>query len=428
MQDEDSAAISRRNFANQGPGSGTDERRAYYLALASTLILAAMPAIMVLSRNSPPLIAILIAILSCAAVGVLSRQREVVLRLQRFILSPGGALALFALLFMLASLAWTPVPERGALHVAHVAGSSLLIAVLLATAPMLRLWIGNGAPTVAMAVGLVVASLLTISHFKTGGAVNFALGVAAEDFRLNRAAIAIALLAPAVIAVLWRRQLAVALLLLPLGTYAIFLSHSSSAHLAALAMLASWPLAQLRPRAFHLLASIAIVASLLFAPLYVGKINSFIPQVVHEAVGYGSMGVRGEIWREYVGLWWHKPFFGYGMEAGNAIARTDYVLGLSEKQLHLLSFGHPHNAIVQIWFELGLAGALIAAGLLGLFLQGMRCLDDEALKVATLTTIGVYSVAAVSHGAWQAWWLCLVGLVAFSFLLQRKAISQTKRR
>lgn len=395
------------------------------LVVSGLVLLAVLPAIMTFARTSPPLVSAIIALL--LGIGawrdgnwpIMSRQ------FKRFALGPAGALLIAGLLFMALSLLWTPAPERALRHLLQLAGSVLVICVLLTAIP----WRYQEKFDFLMPVGLALAAVLVIIQIASSGAINIFLGAPVEGHYYNRTAVALVLFAPVVLTVLWRRGnflICVALGLLALA--AVWLSHSWSAKLASLVIAVSIPLSLLAPRRFHVVAAIAMLAALLAAPLYMGLVNNLIPQRIHDAVGYVSLTIRGEIWREYVSLIWLRPLTGFGLEASNVIARTDVVAGLTEAQKELLSYGHPHNAVVQIWFEFGLAGALVAASLLGFLFRAMTRLGDRQLSVATTTTLGVYTIACVSHGAWQAWWICLVGLVAFSFLLQMIPLDEQDSR
>jgi O-antigen ligase len=390
------------------------------LVVTSLVLLAALPAIMTVARASPPLIATIIALLLGIAAWHDGSSFDMIRKLKRFALGPAGMLLIAGFVLMALSLLWSPAPERALRHLFQLAGSALVIGVLLISIP----WRHSEKLNLLMPIGLALAAGLVIVHFTMTGPVNTFVGVTAEGYYLNRTAVALTLFAPVVLTVLWRKgsHLPSAVLGIVI-LVAIWLSDSWSAKLASLVIAGSVPLSLLAPRRFHMVAVIAMLVALLAVPLYVGFINNLIPHRVHEAVGYGSLTVRGEIWREYVSLIWHRPILGFGLEASNVIARTEYAAGMSEAQIHLLSYGHPHNALVQIWFEFGLAGALIAASLLGRLFGALTRLEDSQLSMATTTALGVYTVACVSHGAWQAWWICLVGLAAFAFMLQMMAPS-----
>ncbi len=71
---------------------------------------------------------------------------------------------------------------------------------------------------------------------------------------------------------------------------------------------------------------------------------------------------------------------------------------------------HPHNGPLQLWFELGLPGAVLGT-LFWLWLWGRvgACAARDRLHGATAAaTATVYLViGSVSFGLWQEWWLCL---------------------
>lgn len=390
------------------------------LAVASMALLAALPGIMTFARTSPPLIAAIIAVLLGIILWLDGRWSEKIGQWKRFAIGPAGLLLILGIGFMALSIIWTPAPERALRHLFHIIGSVVLIALLLAAASVRY----KDSLDTLMPIGMALSALLIIVHFGLDGTLNQFIGAPTDAYQLNRAAIALALFAPAVLTVLViRRKTAAAILLGLLTLFAIWMTVSWSAKLSSLVIVLSAPLALLAPRRFHIVASVAILISLIATPLYVGHINSLIPQNIHDTVGYGSMAIRGEIWREYAALVWERPLFGFGLEASNVSAHLDYAASLTEKQRYFLSYGHPHNAAVQIWFEFGLFGAMIAALLLALLLRAMSRLKGVQLSIATTTSLGVYTVSFVSHGAWQAWWICLVGLVAFAFALQAAAMS-----
>lgn len=391
------------------------------LALTSLVLLAALPAIMTFARTSPPLIAAIIALLLGIGAWLDGNWSSMGRQLRGFAVGPAGVLLIAGLVFMGLSLFWTPAPDRALRHLLQLSGSMLVIGILLTNVP----WRHKKKFHVLLPLGLALAALLVVVHFAWSGAINTLLGAPLDGFYLNRTAVALALFTPIVLIVLWRSGNVLAAGTLGLLALAgIWTSDSWSAKLASLVAAGCLPLSLLAPRRFHRLASVTVLATLLTAPLYVGHLNNLIPQSVHEAVGYSSLTIRGEIWREYAGLVWQRPLLGFGLEASNVIQRTDVVAGFSDARIGFLSFGHPHNAVLQIWFEFGLVGALIAASLLGVLFQRMTRLQDWQLSIATTTSLGVYAVACVSHGAWQAWWICLVGLLAFAFMLQINCLNE----
>lgn len=71
---------------------------------------------------------------------------------------------------------------------------------------------------------------------------------------------------------------------------------------------------------------------------------------------------------------------------------------------------HPHNAPLQLWYELGVPGAVLGMLFwLWLWTRIAECVRRDRRHGATAAaTATVYLViSAVSFGQWQEWWLCV---------------------
>jgi len=86
-----------------------------------------------------------------------------------------------------------------------------------------------------------------------------------------------------------------------------------------------------------------------------------------------------------------------------------------------LQWGHPHNFAMQVWYELGGVGVALFAVLIVLFFRTLKFVPAPALPAVLSTISAVWTVFLVSHGAWQAWWWCLIGLLSLVWLLDFKA-------
>ena len=109
-----------------------------------------------------------------------------------------------------------------------------------------------------------------------------------------------------------------------------------------------------------------------------------------------SWAERLRIWSFVAERWAATPLRGAGLDASRAFPG---VVPL-----------HPHNGPLQLWFELGLPGAVLGT-LFWLWLWGRigECAGRDRLHGATAAaTATVYlAIGAVSFGLWQEWWLCL---------------------
>lgn len=68
---------------------------------------------------------------------------------------------------------------------------------------------------------------------------------------------------------------------------------------------------------------------------------------------------------------------------------------------------HPHNAILQVWMELGLLGAVLLAVFLVAILNQLRLLALPHWETAASFAFFAcaLTIESISYGAWQSWWL-----------------------
>lgn len=127
----------------------------------------------------------------------------------------------------------------------------------------------------------------------------------------------------------------------------------------------------------------------------------------------GSAGHRIRIWDSYMALIREKPFFGWGTEASREFDPA--LLSLPVEELRNAAFtSHPHNAFLQLWTDLGMVGALlfcVLIALLGLRIENARA---EARAPIYGLFVGILVTSAISHGAFQSWWLASIALLAVS--------------
>ncbi len=120
---------------------------------------------------------------------------------------------------------------------------------------------------------------------------------------------------------------------------------------------------------------------------------------------------RAGIWNYVSGRVMEQPLLGHGLEASRAV--TDHI-PVRENSFLALPI-HPHNASLQLWFETGAIGVLLAAATLiaGGFWLTRKLGDDRpaaAAAAATLASMGL--IANVSYGIWAEWWMATLFLAA----------------
>lgn len=383
------------------------------LQVAAALIVFT-PIMMIASREIPATIIVAASALLIAIAVRTGHSRVILNNLHYSIRMPGGAILSALVGLMIVSLIWAPLTERAASHLFHFAGAFLLAAISIATTIRFRMHFGS----LVVALALFVAAALLAIDIWLAGALREALFLSTDVFRLNRAAVAITLFLPLATALLAGERRFVLLGILWVSTTAaVLLSISYSAKLAFVLTVLVLPIALILPRIVHRLATFVLPLTVLAMPWIASVANSLVPARIHEAVGYGSLTIRGEIWQETVPFIWQKPVFGWGVEASHALPHLPEAAHLTQVQRDLLSWSHTHNAPLQIWLELGAVGAALTAAALYFGIRALRVLPLALLPYAMTTVIAAFAIACVSHGAWQAWWWALLGLIATAYAM-----------
>jgi O-antigen ligase len=123
--------------------------------------------------------------------------------------------------------------------------------------------------------------------------------------------------------------------------------------------------------------------------------------------------------RHRLGIWsftshhiTEHPMIGWGMNAAKHIGGgKNHIVDAGGLDLGEALPLHPHNAILQLWLELGVPGAILYSCL-------VVCLIVIASGAATSLAMGqlfaALVIANVSFGVWQAWWIAALWFGAFA--------------
>ena len=159
---------------------------------------------------------------------------------------------------------------------------------------------------------------------------------------------------------------------------------------------------------------IPIVPDLLPDPTISGKSISFLPNsAIH----------RIKIWQTTTHHIVENPILGIGFDTSQSLypretnERVVFLPDIPEKSWYIWTEPiplHPHNFLLQIWLELGLIGASLAAILICFIIRAISKIGprqfDSAVGYGALG--GALLVASVSFGAWQSWWVCTLLIIA----------------
>jgi O-antigen ligase len=199
---------------------------------------------------------------------------------------------------------------------------------------------------------------------------------------------------------------------------------SQSAALAALLGLAALPWGWVAPRLAAVGLALLVLVMGLFYPPWAP--NGHEIAALHERLpAIKASGIhRLAIWSFTAERIEERPWLGWGMDAARAVpggkrpvtaVMPEVKLPLTAEILPL----HPHDAALQWRLELGLPGAVLCLVIFGsvLWRVGASARMPAAPRALAIGyAAGVLTVAMLSFGAWQAWWLSTVWLTASFFV------------
>ncbi|MEP3048362.1 MAG: O-antigen ligase family protein [Hyphomicrobiales bacterium] len=376
------------------------------------------PVLMVFSRNiSTPILCFVALLLCCIAFNrskfgnKLSPDENLL-----FKISVLTIITLFA--FMAISSLWSANPIRalqstsGIMAVAVVCTLSLLSLKMLPMRSVLS--------SELFVIILLITAILILEELAFGSQLRILLGGSGDAFRINRAAVALVLYLPCALSIMSKDNRGLFLGSLNLITIgcAVFLSESESAKLAFLIVVTALPFFVLFARKVFWLFASLIVLSLVILPILSPLLSTVLKVIVSDGASYGSAGIRADIWAAYAKQFINAPFFGHGVE-GSYSAGVIYKENNGPDQL--LARMHPHNFAVQVWYELGLLGVMLFSALIVMYFRALWFVPDKFLPAILTTTAAVWTISLVSHGAWQAWWWSLVGLLVLLWVIVLRA-------
>lgn len=379
------------------------------LAAGAGLALALAPLAMALASRSLP--AVLAAALLLGAGSAWLSGAPGPMRRAWWTSARRGAALAFAGLLALLGLSAARAGFAGYGEAAFCA--ALAAAAVLVLPPVLPRW-----TMAALAAGMIAALGLIAYELSTGLAARHALGLRPNSFIFNRpVVVCVLLLWPVGLALMGGppRHRALGLALAATVVAVAGLSESGSATFGLAIGAAAAAFAFAAPRLAVRLAMVATVAGFALAPVAGAVADRLLPERVHQAYAESNTRARIEIWRDFGATIPFAPVLGHGFNITRAMADHPVAGQVPPERARLLGAGHPHNAVLQVWVELGAAGALAAlAGCLAVLgVIGRTSRRGVALRLAAYATI--FSIAYVSHGAWQGWWIAAIGLVAVLF-------------
>lgn len=415
-----SSRMSKAAKPSTARPAGKAEGRARGLWHVAMGALALMPVGMAIAHRSSPVFLGVAAVSALLAVMIEGGLPEFLGKARARLATPLGLTGAAFLAWCFISIGWSEFPAIS-LHAFGEFWLSVLFAFVLAVILPARMsrrafWL--------LALSCAVAAIMMMVELGTGMALRRALGVRPDIFIFNRPMLTLMVLLPVLAAFLLRQDSlgrACAGGLAVLVAVAVARSESGAAFVGLWAVIAVFAASCLAPRLVAFAAAIAFVVVISLAP-FLGTIgDKLIPDAVHERLADDHSRDRIDIWLSFGDAIGQDPVLGGGFGVSPLMDRTSVADRVAPQHRTLLGVGHPHNAAIQIWAELGIVGAVLT---LMIILQTLRTIARQKRLVAAASLAlmaGTTAVALVGHGAWQGWWAASVG-AAIVWLLAARAM------
>ena len=190
----------------------------------------------------------------------------------------------------------------------------------------------------------------------------------------------------------------VAFAVLAFAALGILRSVSGAAAMGLGAGLAMFVLARLLPARLAVgLAGLGLGLAVALAPVEGDLLDRFMPEAAHEAAG-PFLVARPRRHRPQLRRGRRRgPMGRSGLRTSARFAETPVAARLDPEMRTLLAVGHPHNAFLQVWAELGIVGAMLAAAVLMLTLARLVAWPAEDRATALALVAAAAAIAFVEH-------------------------------
>ncbi|MGC5778415.1 O-antigen ligase family protein [Methylobacterium sp. NFXW15] len=368
--------------------------------------LALLPLVMVLANRSSPAV-VAIAALAFLAGRWREQRGDLLALLVAQLRTPMGLASVAFLGWCVVSISWSPFPSSS-LRMLGEFLPTLVAAYLLARLAPGRL--PDFAPGLACFAIFLAGPFIAID-LALDLPVERLFGSRVAAFVHNRPAMILDLVAAPLALLLWRRgsRLA-ALAMLACAGLGILKSISGAAAMGLFAGLAMAGLSRILPRRGAVaLAGLGLGLAVTLAPIEGDLLSKVMPEAAHAQLTQSSSRARVAIARSFGTAVALSPWRGAGFGTSGRFAETPVAARIEPEMRILLGVGHPHNSFLQVWAELGLPGAFLAALVLMLMLSRLSVLPIADLAVGLGLVACAAAIAFVEHNAWAGWWTAGLG-------------------
>ncbi|MCB8819592.1 peptide ABC transporter permease [Microvirga rosea] len=373
--------------------------------LGFALLLFAIPMAALLTRRAVVVLAPLAVALLVLAAFIDGGSRNPRDKLLAVLWSPGGLSGILLLLWIALSLIWTPFVDEASERLLNIASMSLLgLAGYLALPDRMR-----SANLYILPVGVGLTALLGMLIAYEGD-----LGFDPDGQSLERGMIVLALLVwPAISWLHSRGRNLEAFLVAILVALGALMAEQTLA-LQGLAVGAiAFAVTAIAPRAGARLMAGIMAGLLLFAPL----LPFVLKPIVAALTGLDSPLLASlDVWRHVVTTEPLRLITGHGLETA-----------LRGRFFNLLSVDAPYTILFEIWYELGLVGAIAGAVLVYSTVmksREQRPVLEPGIMAAFATA---YAFGCFGIGTAQIWWFTALVVVVLIFVAIERGQFRTTR-
>lgn len=260
------------------------------------------------------------------------------------------------------------------------------------------------------AIATAIGCLTIVAELATGMSGRIALGLRADTFIFKRSVTAILIVAWPVAFVLWQRGKApIGVAILILVGLASLAAHSSGALLGLAAGAAFAGVAAASRRVAGALLGVGLMTATAIAPVLGDAADKLLPPRLVERLAFAHARERIDIWQSFGEVAQRRIALGAGFGTSPVMAREPVAAEVPPERRLMLGAWHPHNAYLQVWAELGLAGAVLAAAALLLVCRNLARAPRWTGVAGAALAGSAATILTVGHGAWQGWWAAVVG-------------------
>lgn len=209
-------------------------------------------------------------------------------------------------------------------------------------------------------------------------------------------------------------KLGVAAALLAPLCWLLVLTDSQSSQIAAVVLLFTTPVVFWLSKKSHSSVNRSLLVGAGFVVI-AAIVAAFATGIIDRLAARAHSFERFEMWVAFTDVAWVKPVMGWGLGAARFITEEMMAELYPNLANQWLFYPHPHNVFVQTFLEFGMIGlALVAVALVAYALATLWYPTERMLWILPLSA-AILVVWAVSHGAWQSWWIANLFLIANVF-------------